>query len=73
MAHTACLVCLVSTVSGRRKNPLEEQVLVVGTKQNLSHLLFLDIYEPDQQSSKQSGKRTYFIEEEGKVFPGISY
>jgi len=45
MAPTACLVCLVSTVSGCSKNPLEEQVLVAGTKQNLSNLLFLDTYE----------------------------
>ncbi len=44
MACFACLVCLVSTVSGRCKNPLEEQALVVGIKQNLSNLLFLDIY-----------------------------
>ncbi len=44
MACTACLVCLVITVSGCCKNPLKEQALVVGTKQNLSNLLFLDIY-----------------------------
>jgi hypothetical protein len=43
MAHTACLVCLVGTVCGC-KNLFEEQALVVGTKQNLSNLLFLDIY-----------------------------
>jgi hypothetical protein len=29
MARTACLVCLVSTVSGHRKNTLEEQALIV--------------------------------------------
>jgi hypothetical protein len=45
MAHITCLVCLVSTVSGHSKNPLEEAVLVVGSKQNLSNLLFLDIYD----------------------------
>jgi hypothetical protein len=40
MAHTACLVCLVSTVSGRSKKALEEVPLEVGTKQNLSNLFF---------------------------------
>jgi len=44
MARTACLVGLVGAVSGCRKNPLEEQALVVGTKQNLSNLVFIDIY-----------------------------
>jgi hypothetical protein len=44
MARTACLVGLVSAVGGCRKNPLEEQALVVGTKQNLRRLPFLDIY-----------------------------
>jgi hypothetical protein len=44
MAHTDCFVCLASNVSGSCKNPLEEQALVVGTKQNLSNLLFLHIY-----------------------------
>ncbi len=29
MGRTACLVCLVSTDSGHRKNTLEEQALVV--------------------------------------------
>jgi hypothetical protein len=33
MAHTTCLVCLVSTVSGHRKNT-EKQALVAGTKQS---------------------------------------
>jgi hypothetical protein len=42
MAPTACLVCLVITVSGCSKNPLEEEALVAGTKQNLNNLLFLD-------------------------------
>jgi hypothetical protein len=32
MAHTACLVCLVSTVSGHHKKT-EKQALVVCTKQ----------------------------------------
>jgi hypothetical protein len=45
MASTACLVCLISSVSGRCKNALEKQALVVGTKQNLSNQLFLDIYD----------------------------
>jgi hypothetical protein len=45
MARSACLVCLVSSVSSCLKNPLEEQALAAGTKQNLSNLLFLDIYE----------------------------
>jgi hypothetical protein len=40
MASTTCLVCLVS---GCSKNPLEEQVVVAGTKQNLSNLRLLDI------------------------------
>jgi hypothetical protein len=44
MAFTACLVCLVSTVSGCRKNPLEEQAPVLGIKHNLSNIIFLDIY-----------------------------
>jgi hypothetical protein len=43
MAHTTCLVCLANSVSGCHKNPSEEQALVVGTQQNLSTLLFLDI------------------------------
>jgi hypothetical protein len=42
---TTCLVCLVSAVNGCRKNPLEEQALGEATKQNLSNLLFIDIYE----------------------------
>jgi hypothetical protein len=33
MAHTASLVCQVSTVSGHRKNT-ENQALVAGTKQS---------------------------------------
>ncbi len=44
MAHATCVVCLISSVSGRCKNPLKGQALVAGTKQNLSNLLFLDIY-----------------------------
>jgi hypothetical protein len=50
MAHTACLVCLISTVIGRSKNPLEDQVLVAGTKQILSILLFLDICDTSKVS-----------------------
>ncbi len=47
MAHTACLVCFISTVNGRSKkgeNALEDVALVAGTQQNLSHLYSLDIY-----------------------------
>jgi hypothetical protein len=44
MAHTTCLVCLVSTVMAAAKIPSEEQALVAGTLQNLSNLLFLDMY-----------------------------
>ncbi len=40
MASTTCLGCLISTVSGRHKNPLEEQALVADKKQKLSNLLF---------------------------------
>jgi hypothetical protein len=43
MAPTACVVCLVSTVSGQHKNPLEEQALVAGKKQTMSNLLLFDI------------------------------
>jgi hypothetical protein len=48
MARTACLVCLISTVSGRckkRENALEDVALVAGTQQNLSNLYSLDIYD----------------------------
>jgi hypothetical protein len=45
MARTPCLVCLISTVCGCCKNALEEAALVAGTSQNLSNLLFSDIYE----------------------------
>ncbi len=44
MTCAACLVCIVSTVSGHVKNTLEEQALVASTKQNLSNPPFLDIY-----------------------------
>ncbi len=47
MAHTACLVCFISTISGRCKkaeNVFEDVVLVEGTQQNLSNLHSLDIY-----------------------------
>jgi hypothetical protein len=41
MARTACIVCLISTISGRNKkakNALVDVALVVGTLQNLSNL-----------------------------------
>jgi hypothetical protein len=45
MLHTACLACLISTLSGRnkkkQKNALED---VSRHKQNLSNLYSLDIY-----------------------------
>jgi hypothetical protein len=47
MACTACLVCLISSVSGRCKkveNALEDVALVAGTQQNLNNLYSLDIY-----------------------------
>ena len=47
MAHTACSVCLIITVSGCCKiaeNALEDVALVAGTQQNLSNLYSLDIY-----------------------------
>ncbi len=47
MAHTACLVYLISTVSSRckkKENALEDVTLVAGTRQNLSNLYSLDIY-----------------------------
>jgi hypothetical protein len=48
MAHTACLVCLISTVNGRskksKKRSLLRVALVVGTQQNLSSLYYLDVY-----------------------------
>jgi hypothetical protein len=49
MAHSACLGCLVSTISGRWKITLDAQALVAGTKQSLSNLLFLDIYAKSQE------------------------
>jgi hypothetical protein len=50
MAHTACPVCLASTVNGRsmkkEENVLDEVALVVGTLQTLSNLIFnFDIYD----------------------------
>ncbi len=48
MPRTACLVCLISNVSGRCKkveNALEDVVLVAGTQQNLSNLYSLNIYD----------------------------
>jgi hypothetical protein len=46
MARTASLVCPVSTIIGYHKNPLEEQALIAGAKQNLRNLFLLDIYGP---------------------------
>jgi hypothetical protein len=43
MAHTACLVCFISTVNGssnKAENALEDVALVTGTQQNISALLF---------------------------------
>ncbi len=40
MARTICLVCLISTDSGRNKKA-KNAALVVGTKQTLSNLHFL--------------------------------
>jgi hypothetical protein len=45
MAHTTCLVCLISIVSKHHKIPFEEQALAADTKQYLSNLLSLDIYD----------------------------
>jgi len=48
MAHTACLVCFISTVNGRskkrKKRSLLPVALVAGTQQNLSSLYYLDVY-----------------------------
>ncbi len=50
MAHTACLVCFISTVNGhskkkkKRENALADVALLAGTQQNLSDLYSLDIY-----------------------------
>jgi hypothetical protein len=54
MTHTVCLVCLASTVSGWSKNPLKEQALVAGTKQNLNNILFLDIYDMKRDNNSLS-------------------
>ena len=50
-AHTACLLCFISTGNGcnknkikEAKNALENVALVAGTLQNLSNLYSLDIY-----------------------------
>jgi hypothetical protein len=45
MAHTACLVCLICTIIGRSKNPLQEKALVAGTTK-----LFLDICDTSKVS-----------------------
>ena len=50
MAHTACLVCFISTVNGRSKkgeNAMEDVALVAGTQENLSNLYSFDIYDTD--------------------------
>jgi hypothetical protein len=50
MAHTACLVCFISTVndcSEKKENALEDVALVARTQQNLSNLYSLDIYGLD--------------------------
>jgi hypothetical protein len=47
MAHTACLVCLISTANGRskKKKPWKTGAIVAGTQQTLSNLFFsFDIY-----------------------------
>jgi hypothetical protein len=48
MAHTACIVCFISTVNGcskkKKENALKDVVLVAGTQQNSSNLYSLDIY-----------------------------
>ncbi len=53
MAHTACFVCLINTVSGcskkSKKIPVENVALGAGTYQNLSNLYSLDIYGGDIQ------------------------
>ncbi len=51
MACTAGLVCIFSTVVGRRQkkekneNALKDMAVVAGTQQSLSNLYSLDIYE----------------------------
>ncbi len=42
MARTTCLLCLISTVSGRSKKA-KKVALETGTQQNLSNLDFLEI------------------------------
>jgi hypothetical protein len=44
MVHIICLVYLFILCMAATKIPLEEWALVVGTRQNLSNLLFFDIY-----------------------------
>jgi hypothetical protein len=52
MAHTACLVCFISTVNGRskkrKKRSLLRVALIEGTQQNLS-----SVYGCDQIHSNQ--------------------
>ncbi len=57
MANTACLVCLISTVSGRCK---EKENALQGTQQNLSSLYSLDIYDYNLYAFKamhESGRK----------------
>ncbi len=42
MGNTACLVCLISTVSGRCK---KKENALQGTQQNFNNLYSLDIYD----------------------------
>jgi hypothetical protein len=48
MAHTACLVCLISTVSGCSKKA-KNAVLVAGTQQKFEQSISLDIYGMNRQ------------------------
>jgi hypothetical protein len=41
MAHTACLVCPVSTIIGCHKNPSKEQALIAGAKTKLEESIFI--------------------------------
>ncbi len=45
MAHTTSLFVWLVPLLTAAKMTLEEAALVAGTKQNLSNLLFLDIYD----------------------------
>jgi hypothetical protein len=61
MDHTACLVCLICTVTGHKKakNDLKDMAQEAGTEQNLSNLYFLDIYGQNKAGSlSQAGRPT---------------